>query len=166
LDDLEIPKALLGYLYKNNFGNDDPSLDAIDMWVDSRNMDRGLFWKQYELMIKLKLVRLVQDEGTVRLTPKGTLHAEKMGLATPESVARNREIRKRLMSAMANCLTRYGTHVNVTDIVRTAELREDQYAGNLQLLVDMGYARWRIAAQQLTINPKVFAKAGTLSKVA
>ena len=166
MDNLEIPKALLGYLYVNNFGSDDPSLDMIDLWVDSRNLDRVLFWKQYELMIRAKLVRLVQDEGTVRLTPKGTLHAEKMGLASPDSIIKNREIRKRLMSAMANCLSQFGTNVDVKQIVREAGLREDQYAGNLQLLIDMGYARWRIAAQQLTINPKVFAKAGTLSKVA
>jgi hypothetical protein len=166
LNDLEIPKALLGYLYNNNFGNDDPTLDTIDSWVGSREWDRATFWKQYELMLKAKLVKLVQDEGTVRLTPKGTLHAEKLGLASMQLVSRNRDIRKKLMAAMAQCLAQFGTHVDVIEVARAADLDEDEYVGNLQLLVDMGYARWRISSQQITINPRVCGKVNTLSKVA
>jgi hypothetical protein len=166
MSDLEIPKALLGYLYSHNFGNTDPSLDMIDQWVDSRKIDRSIFWKQYELMIRAKLLRMMQDEGTVRLTPKGTLHAEKMGLASQESISRNREMRKRLMYAMAYCLSQQGPVVSLSDIIKAANLREEQYIGNLRLLVEMGYAKWRINFQQLTINPRVCAKTAPASKVA
>jgi hypothetical protein len=166
MDELIIPKAFISYLYTNNFGNEDPTLDQIDDWASAQGFDKADFWRNYERMIKAKIVRLVQNNSTVRLSPKGTLQAEKLGLATSDAVARNREVRQRLMRAMAGYLSRCGATANLSDLTQGSTLQNDDYIGNLQLLIDMGYARWTVNRHQVSINPKVCAKAGTMSKVA
>jgi len=158
LDDLEIPKAFLGYLYSKNFIDEDPTLDTIEDWVTASGIDKALFWRQYELMVRAKLVKLMQDEGTVRLTPKGTLHAEKLGLAAFGDIARNRLMRKQMMHAMAYFITRQGPNVDIVDLIREADITDDRFYGNLQLLIELGYARWRVQNKQISVNPKVCAK--------
>ncbi len=151
-------EAFLGYLYSMNFSGQEATLDEIDSWVKSTKMDRGIFWKQYEGTIKADLIHFVQDEATVRLTPKGTLHAEKSGLVPADNVSKNREIRKKLVQTMAFHLTQKSASIYVSDLAREAKITPEECIGNIYLLVEMGYARWQVRSELVVITTRVCGK--------
>jgi hypothetical protein len=166
---METPKMItlfLGYLYEKNYADDDPTLEVVDLWVKTTDIDRTLFWKSYESMIKLDLIRFVQDEAVVRLTPKGTLCAEKSGLVSNAFIVKNRDARKQLLSAMASCLIGKGSRIDVGDLVKEVRLSKGEVYGNIELLVSMGYAKWEVSGERLSISPRVCAKANVMKQAA
>jgi hypothetical protein len=166
MEDLEMQHAFLGYLYNKNFSGDEPTLDSVDKWIKQNKLDRNILWKQYERMIKEGLIKFVQDEGTIRLTPRGTLKTEKLGLVSAQHIAINRDARKRLMVAMADHLDGTGSNMSVKDLVKAAELELERCNGNILLMISLGYARWQVPYETLTINAKVCSKAEDLVRAA
>jgi hypothetical protein len=166
MENLEMQDAFLGYLYGKNFGDTDPCLDTVDKWVKSIKLDRIVFWRQYEHMIKNDLIKFNQEEAVIRLTPKGTLSAEKSGIVAADLVSTNREARKKLMFAMAVHLSSDGPLVAASELIKEAKLAKGMGLGNLQLLVSMGYAKWQVPSERLNISPRVCAKAGVVGKAA
>jgi hypothetical protein len=163
MEDVAIEEKFLHYLYTKNYGEGDPTLDAIDNWVKTKGLNRVNFWDEYDRLIKRSLLRYKQDEGTVRLTPQGTLYAEKHGFSPPQLVRTHRDMRSRLLHTLAIHLVKIGPNITMDDLVDRAGLEGNYCLGNIELLVALGYARWIIPQVRLDICSKVCAKDAVLS---
>jgi|GEM_PF-6942914 hypothetical protein len=164
MENLNIEESILHYLYCKNFGEGDPPLNVLDKWAVQQKFNKVVFWQQYDCILKKELAIFLQDEGTVRLTAKGVLHAEKAGLVSPEMIAKNRHIRKLLMCTLARHLEKRSTTISIDELIETAQLEGHYCYGNIDLLVSMGYIRWVIPRVSLSISAKVCAKDAVLSK--
>jgi hypothetical protein len=164
MENLKIEESILHYIYCKNFGEGDPPLNVLDKWAVQQKFDKVVFWEQYDHIIKKEFAHFLQDEGTVRLTPKGVLHTEKAGLVGVDLIAKNRHIRKLLMSTLARHLEKRGTVVTIDELIEHAKLEGHYCYGNIELLIGMGYIRWVIPRVNLSISAKVCAKDASLTK--
>jgi len=164
MENLKLEGEILHYIYCKNFGEGDPTLNALDKWAVQQNIDKISFWEQYELLIKKEYVRFLQDEGSVRLTPKGVLHTEKNGYVASSLVSKNRQIRKRLLAALVKHLGSRSATISMDELISGSNLEGHYCCGNVDLLVALGYARWIMPRVSLSINAKVFSKEASLAK--
>jgi hypothetical protein len=164
MENLVVQESILHYIYCKNFGEGEPTLNALDKWAAQQKFDKVIFWQQYDYLLKKDLAHFLQDEGSVRLTPKGVLLTEKSGLVSQSLVARNRIMRKKLLQTLAKHLGNKGTSIGIDELIEEADLEGQYCYGNVELLIGLGYIRWTIPQITLSINAKVCAKEAVLSK--
>jgi len=164
MENLKIEESILHYIYCKNFGEGDPPLSVLDKWALQQKFDKVLFWEQYDHLLKKDFIHYLQDEGTVRLTPKGVLHTEKAGLVSIDMVSKNRYIRKVLLTTLAKHLEKRSALITLDELIADAKLEGHYCYGNVELLIGLGYTRWVIPRVNLSINAKVCAKDAALAK--
>lgn len=141
LDKAEMQHQILRLLYDALYVRGDGAHSNLHRFASESGYDGQAVSEAFDELMETGLAKYFAGGGEAEITISGILHVEERGLADAEIIAHQRQVRTKLMDALARLHEKHGrrAHLDWTLVVKEAGVDEMDFHMNHRVLMELGF---------------------------